>query len=191
MTIFHNENIFNVFEQTYDCNTIIVPMGIRSEMNRGFLYDLSKKFPDVRTTEMTTPYGDLRKYGNYSSIKSVFGTFLMCYIKKPNNIIDYDLLEKCLSEIDLKFKGKNIATILFGQNEIDGIADVNKIIDIFDNVCNNITLHVYKYEQIDTKIMLHRKFSELQKRKRNKEITYNEYKEEKEKLDNKLKFGIY
>lgn len=190
----NTELIPNIFK--YD--VILFPMGVNNSTSNGFVYEITLNFQEVKESENNTGYGDLRKLGNIHETKVGKIIFVACYIhsggyKKNVNgsFLNYDALEKCLSEINNKYADKKIATIILGANKEDGLGDKEKILSIFKNTIHDCKLTIYDYEYIDYRLKIFREIATIRKQLKNKEIDKKEYIKLRSEIEWRRKNGIF
>ncbi len=197
--IIYKENsqiINNIFTENYD--VILFSMGINNTMNKGFPYELSVNFPEIKYNENKQPYCDKRKLGTIYKHHINGKIFCSCYVhcggyhKNENNeFIEYDKLIECLKKVNEDFKGKKIATYYIGCSEYDGNGDRNKVEDLIKKYLNDCEVYLYINNPLDIKLEIFKKIAELRKEKLEKKIDNEIYSKERSKLEWIRKNGIY
>ena len=190
-----NEAILNhIFEH----DVILVPMSINSSMNKGFRHDIAVNFPQVKAEELTTNYGDRRKYGTIYPIECECMVFCMCYMYKTkyntsvgNDTVDYEALCSCLELVKKKYGNYNIATPILGESKFDGNGNKAKILSIIEDKLSDCNVTVYDYNQVDNKHECFKEIAALHKRLRDKEINGEEYIKERSKIEWRRRYGIF
>lgn len=179
-------------------DVVLVSMNINNSMNKGFKYDISLSFPDIRKKEMETPYGDRRKYGTVLAIESNKTIFCICYMyeipynrKNKVDFVKYDALEKCLKDINNKFKGMKIASTVMGNDKYEGNGNYSRIMETFKKCCNDLDITLYDYQQTDRNTEFYKMGLTLLNEKRNKKISDSDYKEKHKRLESLRKNGFH
>ncbi len=173
----------------YSYDVVLVGMGINNAFSRGFLSYISACFPEVKEAENEeSPYGDRRKYGTILPIKHDGIIFCMCYVhsggyrKNGGKFIDTENLKKCLSTVVKKFKGKKIASPLIGASQFDGGAPAEEIMEIYEAIFSDADIDVYLYDDTTLNDEVYKEFSALRRRYHDKEISKEEFSEERRRL---------
>lgn len=145
-------DLIDEFEK-YD--VILIGTNLYHAMSNGFQRKIKFKVPDTYQLNLSTKYGDIKKLGTivYTNYKPIF---VLCFITKGYNFrpdlqpdyLEYEELEKCIKEVNIKFKGLNIATTMIGCSNFDGNGNIEKVRNILDDNTKDINLFIYDYEQI-------------------------------------------
>ena len=146
--------IFDVFN--YD--VILVGTSIYCSLGNGFQHDIKINFPVVNEANINSKYADPEKLGTILPIKDRNITFCLCYINsgrfRPDlqkDYLNYDALNKCLTNVNKLFPNKLIGSTLIGKSIFEGNGNENKILDIVNNTCINCNITLYDYEQESVK----------------------------------------
>ena len=172
-------------------------MGINNSMNNGFSYDIALNFPEVKESENNMGYGDLRKIGTTHETESDNIIFVACYIHsggyskdKDGSFVNYDALEKCLSDVKEKYSNKKLASILMGVNKEDGNGNKNTILGIFNKILSDIDIVVFDYEHTGYKLKMFREIAAARKKLKDKDISKEEYVKLRSNIEWRRKNGI-
>ena len=173
VTFVHNEKLLG-HEKEYDA--IIVSSDINCTMSHGYSYYVGTLFPYAFDANMSTKYGDRRKLGTIiEASKEGCPTFIIAFIIKRffgRNVdyLSYESLEKCLSEINRKYKGKKLACKFLGTAVFDGNGNKERVRKIFEDTMKDVDLTIYDKEQLTREEMYWRtkqKYKRVQKANRN------------------------
>lgn len=147
---------------------ILVGTSINNTLGNGFQYQVKKAFPDVDEANKNTPYGDHRKLGTVTVVKSEGKTFCLCYINKSRrrpdlnpDYLDYDALRNVVQIINTNFKGKTVVSTILGLSEYEGDGDRERILKILEENSSDINLVLYDFEQPDRIAERKRRWNEI------------------------------
>jgi hypothetical protein len=102
--------------------------------------------------------------------------------------LSYESLEKCLSLVNILYKGKNIATTLLGASRFDGNGDRDKIMEIFERTLTDVNVTIYDYFQKSrAEEMKEVRDNELAVKKVDREAYYQMVAERKRKADERFR----
>lgn len=187
-----------LINDVFQYEVILFGMGINNSMNNGFAREIKVNFPNVHEEELTTKYGDLRKYGTIKVINQNNIVFCPCYFYKGGfnkrfneEQVDYDSLKKCLQEIKHWFHGKKIATPILGTSNYDGNGDKDKIICIFNEIFDNEDITLYDFEQDDYDKRYFQEILKLRCERKEKVINKITYNEKRSDIEWERLYGIY
>ena len=159
----------------YDAALLI--MNINNSMPDGFLREVAINFPSVKEKEIQSGYGDRRKYGDVYPIEDVI-QFYACYAIRKGQVDDV-CLEQSLEKASQFCKGKKVATVLTGDEEI------------YKRYFQDSTLYLYDDVNIGYNTVLYKKSKELRKQLKEKQISREMYEEELNKLQWERFHGIH
>ena len=171
-------------------DVVLFSVGIDCCLNRGFAYELSLNFTDVRRMVESQNYCDRRNLGKivYTEIDGV--TFVACFIHKggyarsdDGSFVDYDALSDVLRKVDSEFEGKRICTYLLGHDTADGCGDREKILSLFERLCVNNSYIVFDTQQRDYKLYCFRRIAELRRKVMEGEISKEEYRRDRSRVE--------
>ena len=150
--LIHNEQLIN---HIYEYDIILIGTSIVNTLGNGFQAQVKLNFPEVNLVNKSTPYGDLKKLGTICQVKSR-PKFILMYITRGRRrpdlnpvFLDYEALEKCLSQVSESCKGKKVASTLIGSTIYDGAGDSERILGLFKQYFNDVDLDIYDVEQED------------------------------------------
>ena len=145
---------------------------------------------------LETKYGDPDKLGTIVQCEQEKSPrFCLCFIYEGNfrpdikkDFLSYESLEKCLSLINILYKGKNIATTLLGASRFDGNGDRDKIMEIFERTLTDVNVTIYDYFQKSrAEEMKEVRDNELAVKKVDREAYYQMVSERKRKADERFR----
>lgn len=123
-------------------------------MGNGFQREIAINFPTVKEANAMSPYANPKKLGNILPVIERGVTFAICFINKGRyrpdlnpEYIDYDALKKILVQVNKDYKDKKIASTILGNSIFEGDGNKEKIIEIFNECCENIDITLYDYQQ--------------------------------------------
>ena len=179
-------------------DAILFPMGINNSFNNGFSYEIGLNFPNVKESENETGYGNLNKIGTIHETEENGVVFIACYIHEggykknsDGSYLNYEALEKCLTEVNEKYKDSNIATIVLGRNKEDGNGNADRIINIFKKTITQCKVTIYDYEDIGYRLKMFREIAAARKQLKDKEISREEYFKIRSDIEWRRKNGIF
>jgi len=171
----------DIYDHLDEYDVILVGTNLYCTMSQGLQLKVMLNYPYVYNENLKTKYGDMEKLGTILECKSdEKPTFCLCFMVKGFNFrpdlekdyLSYDALEKCLSLVNIKYKGKRVACPLLGSSRFDGNGDKERIWDIFNKCNNDIDLTVFDYYQKS-------RYEDMKewydKEKETKKRDYNEY----------------
>ena len=173
---------------------ILVGTNIYGRLSNGFQFDVGEDYPFVKVTDVNTRYGDPKKMGTIVECQENDSPiFVLMYITKGYNFqphkikdyLDYESLENCLKLINIKYKGKTIATTIPGVFPWDGNGDKDKILEILNKTLTDVNVFVYDYKALSNREINSLKMHEKYKLILNKDK--KGYKEFVKKLKNDCK----
>jgi hypothetical protein len=145
----------DLFEHVSEYEAVLIGTGIYCTMSQGIQLKVILEYPYVFDRNLETKYGDLEKLGTILQCEQgEEPKFCLCYIYEGNfrpdlkkDYLSYESLEKCLSLVNILYKGKNIACPLLGTSRFDGNGDRDKIMEIFNRTLTDVNVTVYDYFQ--------------------------------------------
>lgn len=158
-------------------DTVLLIMNINNSMPDGFLREVAINFPSVKEKEIESGYGDKRKYGDVYHIDDVV-QFYTCYAIRAGQV-DEECLKQSFEKVSEICKGKKVASVLTGNEEI------------YRTYFKNCTLYLYDDVSIGQKVALYWKVKDLKKQLKEKEITREVYDKEMNKIQWERFHGIY
>lgn len=158
-------------------DVVLLIMNINNSMPDGFLREVAINFPSVKEKEIQSGYGDKRKYGDVYHIEDVV-QFYVCYAVRAGQV-DEECLKQSFEKVSVLCKGKKIASVLTGDEEI------------YKQYFKGCTLYLYDDVNIGYKAVLYWRVKELKRRLKDKEITNKTYDEEMNKIQWERFYGIY
>jgi hypothetical protein len=158
LKIISGEDIINHINE-YDA--IIISSNIYCALQiDGVQRDIALNYPYVREMNFTTRYGDINKLGTILECKvDNEPLIILAYIYKGyhntkkkgeraiTEFLSYESLEKCLKQINILYKGKNIACPLLGCTPFDGNGNKDRVIEIINNTLTDVDITIYDYQQ--------------------------------------------
>lgn len=178
-------------------DVVLLGVNIMNVKGNGFQNKVHRNFPDVYIAHRDTKYADKKKLGTVVVVPGN-PTFCICYIFKgryrPDKVpdaVEYDALENCLKLVANNFKDKRIASTIMGVSKYEGGGDIRKILKLFIDNFKDIDLTLYDYEQKDWRYEENDKLMEIQRQRKEGEITTEEYYEKKKKFMWEKHFGIF
>lgn len=126
----------------------------------GVQRDIALNYPYVREMNFSTRYADINKLGTIleCNVKDE-PLIILSYIYKGfenikkkggrsiEDVLSYESLEKCLTTINVKYKGKSIACPLLGCTPYDGNGDKDKVLSIIEKCMTDVDITVFDYYQ--------------------------------------------
>lgn len=145
----------DLFEHVSEYEAVLIGTGIYCTMSQGIQLKVILEYPYVFDRNLETKYGDPEKLGTILQCEQgEEPKFCLCYIYEGNfrpdlkkDYLSYESLEKCLSLVNILYKGKNIACPLLGTSRFDGNGDRDKIMEIFNRTLTDVNVTVYDYFQ--------------------------------------------
>lgn len=152
ITVIKDEDLYN---HLHEYDVILVGTNIYMQMAHGLQLNVMLNYPYVYDKNLETKYGDESKLGTLLECsKDGEPTFCLCFIVKGNfrpdlgkDYLLYDSLESCLRLVNIKYKGKRIASPLLGASRFDGNGDKDEIYRLFNQHITDVDLTIYDYEQ--------------------------------------------
>ena len=181
--------------KNYD--VVLVGVNIMNTKGNGFQFQVHLNFPKVYEAHRDSNYADVKKIGTVSVVPGE-PTFCLCYISKgryrPDKVpdtVDYEGLENCLKLVAENFKDKRIASVLMGVSPYEGGGDRKRILDMFNRIFKDIDITIYDYEQTDYIKDMNKEYKENARKRKDNEITTEEYYNLKKNFLWRKHFGIY
>ena len=178
-------------------DVVLVGVNIMNVKGNGFQNKVHRNFPDVYVAHRDTKYADKGKLGTVIVVPGE-PIFCICYIFKgryrPDMIpdaVEYDALESCLKLVAKRFGDKRIASTIMGVSPYEGGGDIRKILPMFMTIFKDADITLYDYEQKDWRYEENDKLMEIQRQKKDGEITTEEYYDKKKRFLWEKRFGIY
>lgn len=172
LTIIENEPLVN---HTSEFDAIVIGTNCYQVMRNGFQAEITKKFPHIKEVNYSTKYGDANKLGTIVEIQDE-PNFILAFISFGYNFkgddstfLDTDALISCLKLINLKYKGKKIASTVLGTTKFDGNAPKSDILNILNQTLTNVDAYIFDYRQ-DNGNFLQKTQYIYGKRKRKREL---------------------
>jgi hypothetical protein len=166
--------------ETENYDVVLVGVSTHNMLMGGFQGKMGVKYPIVKKTYESTPYGDLRKLGKritFDDLTPIISLMFICkYPSRKNTFIDYEALENCLKTANAEFKGKKVMTTLVGSTRFDGKGDRDKCLKLLTECCKDLDLYIYDYEQITIREEYDRQVKYFKKLK-------DQYKDDNEMLE--------
>ncbi|MFW5886416.1 MAG: phosphatase [Bacteroidota bacterium] len=133
MKKYRNSDLINLAENGY-FDVIIHGCNCFHTMGAGIALALSKKYPEIRTADKTTTYGDKSKLGNFTSYDNgkfiIINGYTQYGFGENKSQVNYDAIKKLFQKIKLIFHGKKIGYPKIGAGLAGG--DWNIISSIID-----------------------------------------------------------
>ena len=145
----------DLFEHVDEYEAVLIGTNTYCTMSQGIQLKVMLNYPYVYNKNLETKYGDPDKLGTIVQCEhNKDPKFCLCFICKGNfrpdiqkDYLSYESLEKCLSLVNILYKGKNIATTLLGASRFDGNGDRDKIMEIFERTLTDVNVTIYDYFQ--------------------------------------------
>jgi len=145
----------DLFDHVGEYEAVLIGTGTYCTMAQGIQLKVMLDYPYVYNKNLRTKYGDPEKLGTILECKSDGEpTFCLCFCYDGNfrpdikqDYLSYESLEKCLSLVNILYKGKSIACPLLGSSRFDGNGDRGKIMEIFERTLKDVNITVYDYFQ--------------------------------------------
>ena len=186
----------DLFEHVDEYEAVLIGTGTYCTMSQGIQLKVMLNYPYVYNKNLETKYGDPDKLGTIVQCEQEKSPrFCLCFIYEGNfrpdikkDFLSYESLEKCLSLVNILYKGKNIATTLLGASRFDGNGDRDKIMEIFERTLTNVNVTVYDYFQKSrAEEMKEVRDNELAVKKVDREAYYQMVAERKRKADERFR----
>lgn len=146
----------DLFNCLSDYDIILVGTNLYWTMSQGLQLQVMLNYPYVFNKNQSTKYGDVEKLGTILECSSPNQpTFCLCFICEGYNFrpdlkteyISYEALEKCLKLVNIKYKGKKIASPLLGYSQFEGNGKRDVITDIYNRCLSDVDITIFDYEQ--------------------------------------------
>lgn len=186
----------DLFEHVDEYEAVLIGTGTYCTMSQGIQLKVMLNYPYVYNKNLETKYGDPDKLGTIVQCEQEKSPrFCLCFIYEGNfrpdikkDFLSYESLEKCLSLVNILYKGKNIATTLLGASRFDGNGDRDKIMDIFERTLTDVNVTIYDYFQKSrAEEMKEVRDNELAVKKVDREAYYKMVSERKRKADERFR----
>lgn len=173
----------DLIEDIFDYDVILVGTNCYGTMGNGFQKQISINFPYADKVNSSTPYADKRKLGTVvEAFEENKPKFCICFItygygttRGQKNYLDYNALEKCMTEVNSRYPGKRIAMVKMGCSKFDGGGDWEKVKSIIEKTTPNCHIIVYANEQEDYFLHYRKIFKNFVQLYKSKKITYEDY----------------
>lgn len=161
---------------------IIIGTNCYQVMRNGFQFEAAEKYPYIMECNYRTRYGDNSKLGNIVECKEegeplfilAFITFGYNFKGDDGDFFDYEALVKCLKLINILYKGKSLASTMFGCSVFDGNSDKERILSMLNEYVTDFNLTIYDYRQESHKVIKQREYLKKRleewKRRKNKTL---------------------
>jgi hypothetical protein len=186
----------DLFEHVDEYEAVLIGTGTYCTMSQGIQLKVMLNYPYVYNKNLETKYGDPDKLGTIVQCEQKKSPrFCLCFIYEGNfrpdikkDFLSYESLEKCLSLVNILYKGKNIATTLLGASRFDGNGDRDKIMKIFESTLTDVNVTIYDYFQKSrAEEMKEVRDNELAVKKVDREAYYQMVAERKRKADERFR----
>lgn len=145
----------DLIDHVGEYEAVLIGTGTYCTMAQGIQLKVMLDYPYVYNNNLRTKYGDPEKLGTILECKSDGEpTFCLCFCYDGNfrpdikqDYLSYESLEKCLSLVNILYKGRSIACPLLGSSRFDGNGDRGKIMEIFERTLKDVNITVYDYFQ--------------------------------------------
>jgi hypothetical protein len=146
----------NIMDEISKYDTVLIGTNVYCTLSQGVQRDIALNYSYAREKNFQTKYGDVSKLGkilectceNEPTIVLLYMYRGYPYRKKMDeDYLDYNALEKCLKEVNKKYKNKTLATTLLGCSRFDGHGDRDKVIDIMNKTLTDVHVVVYDFFQ--------------------------------------------
>lgn len=189
-------NGVDLYKDINKYDAVLVGTNIYCNMSQGFQRKVMLNYSYVEEKNMSTKYGDESKLGTILECKKEGKpTFILLYINKGNfrpdlkkDYLSYESLEKCLSLVNILYKGKKLACTFLGASKFEGNGDKNRIFEIISKTTNNVDLTVYDYAQLSrSEEMKNVRIAELKLKEIDMDAYYDAVKKRKKEADERFK----
>ena len=186
----------DLFEHVDEYEAVLIGTGTYCTMSQGIQLKVMLNYPYVYNKNLETKYGDPDKLGTIVQCEQEKSPrFCLCFIYEGNfrpdikkDFLSYESLEKCLSLVNILYKGKNIATTLLGASRFDGNGDKDRIMEIFERTLTDVNVTIYDYFQKSrAEEMKEVRDNELAVKKVDREAYYQMVSERKRKADERFR----
>jgi hypothetical protein len=186
----------DLFEHVDEYEAVLIGTGTYCTMSQGIQLKVMLNYPYVYNKNLETKYGDPDKLGTIVQCEQEKSPrFCLCFIYEGNfrpdirkDYLYYESLEKCLSLVNILYKGKNIATTLLGASRFDGNGDRDRIMEIFERTLTDVNVTIYDYFQKSrAEEMKEVRDNELAVKKVDREAYYQMVSERKRKADERFR----
>jgi hypothetical protein len=186
----------DLFEHVDEYEAVLIGTGTYCTMSQGIQLKVMLNYPYVYNKNLETKYGDPDKLGTIVQCEQEKSPrFCLCFIYEGNfrpdirkDYLYYESLEKCLSLVNILYKGKNIATTLLGASRFDGNGDRDRIMEIFERTLTDVNVTIYDYFQKSrAEEMKEVRDNELAVKKVDREAYYQMVAERKRKADERFR----
>ena len=187
----------DIYDHFSEYDVILIGTNLYCTMSQGIQLKVMLNYPYVYNMNLETKYGDNDKLGTILECKSDGEpTFCLCFITKGFNFrpdlekdyLSYEALEKCLSLVNILYKGKKIACPLLGSSRFDGNGDKERIYEIFNNTLKDVDATIFDYFQRSREEeMTETYYNELEVKKSDREAYYKMVGERKRQAEERFK----
>ena len=186
----------DLFEHVNEYEAVLIGTSTYCMMSQGIQLKVMLDYPYVYNKNLETKYGDPEKLGTILPCEhEKEPNFCLCFIYEGNfrpdirkDYLSYESLEKCLSLVNILYKGKRIATTLLGTSRFDGNGDREKVMEIFERTLNDVDVTIYDYFQRSrAEEMKLVRDNELAVKKVDRKTYYKMVAERKKKADERYK----
>jgi len=136
--------------EEYD--VVFVGTTIYNLFSNGFQNKCRLKYPVLQDAVMGTKYADIRKYGTSITVmeKPAFEIMFVCgYPNSTRDSLNYEALEKCLSDANKKYAGKRCMMPIIGLSRFDGNGDRERVFEIYERALTDVDIDIYDYFQLN------------------------------------------
>lgn len=186
----------DLFEHVDEYEAVLIGTGTYCTMSQGIQLKVMLNYPYVYDKNLETKYGSIDKLGTILECEHEKDPkFCLCFIYEGNfrpdirkDYLSYESLEKCLSLVNILYKGRKIATTLLGASRFDGNGDRDKIMEIFERTLTDVNVTIYDYFQKSrAEEMKEVRDNELAVKKVDREAYYQMVAERKRKADERFR----
>ena len=146
----------DLYDHINEYDIILIGTNLYCTMSNGIQLKVMLNYPYVFNKNLETKYGDLEKLGTILECTNENEpTFCLCFITEGYNFrpdlqsdyLSYEALEKCLSLVNIKYKGMRVACPMLGNSRFDGNGNKEKIMELFKETITDVDLTIFDYHQ--------------------------------------------
>jgi hypothetical protein len=134
-------------------DAVVLQSNIYNTMTDTYQMLIKDEYPFLRVDMMALPYGDQRRLGTIlESTRDNCPVFIFAFVSKfmgrkeiAESMYSYKALENCLKTINVSYKGKKLASQIFGHNQEKDT--VKRTMEMFERFLPDVDVDFYDYKE--------------------------------------------